>query len=333
MITCPADWRQSAGPRTFRQVIFMSVTLSPEIRPHVFSKLVSYIRQSAITLLIFGLLAPITALQQNLDRRIDGQVAKIEQLAQLPRGEYLKPVLLGYNHLGADLLWLRLLQVWGKKKNTDSEYEWMYHALDVITTLDPRYAYAYYVGGVALINYTDGPDLSNHLLEKGHRANPSEWNLPFLLGYNYYFILGDAKKGAEYIGRAARTPRAPDFLPGLATRMHAEAGNSDVALQFLEALWKENPDLVVREKLETRTKEVLIERDLRILERAVEQYRKKHQTLPKVLMDLVSEGYLDGVPEEPFGGSYLFDARTGEVRSSTHPARLKVFRLDLQGGI
>ncbi len=303
------------------------------IRIHESSKQSPCIVWSAVTLMTFGLLALIVLLQRNLDFRIDVHAAKIEDLAQLPRGEYLKPALLGYNHLGADLLWLRLLQVWGKKKNTDNEYEWMYHALEVITTLDPRYAYAYYVGGVALINYTDRPDLSNRLLEKGHRANPGEWNLPFLLGYNHYFALGNAIKGAEYIGRAARTPGAPDFLPGLATRMHAEAGNPDVALQFLEALWKENPDLVVREKLETRAKEVLIERDLRALERAISHYYNDHRAFPSSLTDLVSRKYLERVPEEPFGGTYLFDARTGRVTSSTHPARLKVFRLDLEGGV
>ncbi|MDK2743639.1 MAG: hypothetical protein H8K03_02005 [Nitrospira sp.] len=306
---------------------------SLEIPIHSVTQHSSHILRIAVTLVTAGLLASIVLLQQILDRRIDRTTVRIEELAQLPRGEHLKPALLGYHHLGADLLWLRLLQVWGKKKNTDNEYEWIYHALDVITTLDPRYAYAYYVGGVALTNYANRPDLSNRLLEKGHRENPGEWNLPFLLGYNHYFALGDATTGAEYIGRAARTPGAPDFLPGLATRMHAESGNPEVALQFLEALWKENPDLVVREKLETRAKEVMIERDLRILERAIEQYRIKHQVFPRVLVDLVSEGYLDRVPHEPFGGSYLFDAQTGEVRSSTHPTRLKVFRLDLKGGV
>ena len=120
------------------------------------------------------LLTLIAFLQRNLDLRIDPHAVKIEELAQLPPGEYLKPALLGYHHLGADLLWLRLLQVWGQKKNTDNEYEWMYHALDVVTTLDPRYAYAYYLGGIALMNYTHRPDLSNRLLEKGHHENPGD---------------------------------------------------------------------------------------------------------------------------------------------------------------
>ncbi|MGE0470149.1 MAG: hypothetical protein AB7L09_19760 [Nitrospira sp.] len=288
---------------------------------------------TVVTMIALSFLALVIFLQRNLDLRIDAHAAKIEELAQLPRGEYLKPALLGYHHLGADVLWLRLLQVVGKKENTADEYEWLYHALDVVTTLDPQYAYAYYVGGVVLNNYANRVDLSNRLLEKGHRENPGEWNLPFLLGHNHYFVLGDAPKGADYIARAARTSGAPDFLPGLATRMHAEAGNPEVALQFLEALWRENPDLVVREKLETRAKEVMIERDLRMLEQAIVHYEKKYQAYPKTLTELVSAGYLPRIPEEPFGGSYELNTRTGQVTSSTHPTRLKVFRRDLESGM
>lgn len=300
---------------------------------HVFLKLPRYISWVTGALVLIGLLMAIVSLQQKLDRRIDNQTVRIEELAQLPPGEYLKPALLGYHQLGADILWLRMLQVLGKKRNTADDYEWIYHAIDVITTLDPHYAYPFYVGGVVLTNLANRVDLSNRLLERGHRENPEEWNLPFLLGYNHYFVLGDAAKGAEYIGRAARTSGAPTFLPGLATRMYAEAGNPDVALQFLEALWKGNPDLILREKLETRAKEVLIERDLRTLERAVQQYHKRRHTFPASLSELVSTGYLDRIPEEPFGGAYLLDPRTGRVTSSTHPNRLKVFRRDLEGRV
>ena len=77
------------------------------------------------------LLACVGWLQGELDRRQDRMVVQIESLAQLPKGEYLKPALLGYHHLGADILWLRLVQVVGKKRNSADEYEWMYHALDV----------------------------------------------------------------------------------------------------------------------------------------------------------------------------------------------------------
>ena len=271
------------------------------------------------------LLACIGWLQGELDRRQDRTVVQIEGLAQLPKGEYLKPALLGYHHLGADILWLRLVQVIGKKRNTADEYEWMYHALDVITTLDPQYAYAYYAGGVILGDLANRPDLSIRLLERGVTANPDVWNIPFLLGYNYYFLLGDPAKGAEYIMEAARRPDGPSYLPGLATRLAAEAGSPDTALAFLEARLRETQDPEMREVLASRMKEVIIERDLRILEDAVEVYRTQHQTLPATLADLVGSEILKVLPQEPFEGEYRLDSKSGTVSSSTHPERLRTF--------
>ena len=271
------------------------------------------------------LLACVGLLQGELDRRQDRTVVQIEGLAQLPKGEYLKPALLGFHHLGADILWLRLIQVIGKKQNSADEYEWMYHALDVITMLDPQYAYAYYAGGIILGDLANRPDLSNRLLEKGADANPAVWNIPFLLGYNYYFLIGDPAKGAEYIMQAARLPDGPFYLPGLATRMAAEAGNPDTALAFLEARLLETQDPQTRESLANRVKEVIIERDLRILESAVETYRTQYRILPATITDLVRAGALPSLPQEPFGGDYRLDPKTGSVSSSMHPERLRTF--------
>jgi len=271
------------------------------------------------------LLACVGWLQGELDRRQDRTVVQIESLAQLPKGEYLKPALLGYHHLGADILWLRLVQVIGKKRNSADEYEWMYHALDVITTLDPQYAYAYYAGGVILGDLANRPDLSNRLLERGIKANADVWNIPFLLGYNYYFLLGDPSKGAEYIMQAARLPDGPTYLPGLATRMAAEAGSPDTALAFLETRLRDTQDLDMRNFLVNRMKEVTIERDLRLLDRAVEAYREEYRAVPATLSDLVVAGAIPNLPQEPFGGDYRMDPKTGSVSSSTHPERLRTF--------
>ncbi len=279
------------------------------------------------------LLAAVGWLQGQLDRRHDQAVEQIENLAQLLKGEYLKPALLGYHHLGADVLWLRMLQVLGKKRNSADEYEWIYHALDVITTLDPQYDYAYYVGGVVLTNLANRADLSNRLLEKGMNENPTVWNIPFLLGYNYYFILGDAAKAADYLAAAARLPGGPSYLPGLATRMYAEASNPEVALQFLEALWRQTQDQEMRKVLETRVKEVIIERDIQALEAAAQQYQRKQGHFPRTLQALVKHGDLAHIPQEPFGGVYELDSQTGKISSSSRPNRLKVFRLDKKGSV
>jgi tetratricopeptide (TPR) repeat protein len=285
---------------------------------------------SIVNQFLFGmgglfLLACVGWLQGELDRRQDRSIVQIEGLAQLPQGEYLKPALLGYHHLGADVLWLRLVQVVGKKRNSADEYEWIYHALDVLTALDPQYAYAYYAGGVILGDLANRPDLSIRLLEKGVKANPEVWNIPFLLGYNYYFLLDDPAKGAEYIMQAASLPDGPSYLPGLATRMAAEAGSPGTALAFLEARLRETQDPQTRESLANRMKEVIIERDLRTLEHAVEVYRTQHRVLPTALTDLVEAAVLPNLPQEPFGGDYRLAPMIGSVSSSTHPERLRTF--------
>ncbi|MDH5640880.1 MAG: hypothetical protein OEY28_06265 [Nitrospira sp.] len=264
-------------------------------------------------------------MQHQLDQRQDRTLVQVDELAHLPDGNYLKPALLGYHHLASDIVWLKLVQVMGKRLNSTDEYEWMAHALDVITTLDPQYDYAYYAGGVILGDLAKRPDLANPLLERGHAANPRVWNIPFLLGYNYYFLLANPEKGAEYIMKAAVLPDRPAFLPGLATRLAAEAGKPETALAFLEARLRSTSDPQMKEFFANRMKEVIIERDISWLERAVAFYATTYGESPTSLMALVERRIVQQLPMEPFGGEYRLDTKTGIVSSSTHPDRLKTF--------
>ena len=77
--------------------------------------------------------------------------------------------------------------------------------------------------------------------------------------------------------------------------------------------------------LERRILEVTVERDLQMLERAVGKYREKNGTFPPDLTDLVREGILATIPEEPNGGKYLL-MRGGKVRSDRISQRLRVFQ-------
>src|SRR5581483_5633258 len=168
--------------------------------------------------------------QLQIDRSKDIN-QKIESFVQLPKGEYLKVAVLGYHQLVADLLWLRVVQIIGEHTVTESAYDWVYHALDVVTTLDPKFAYAYQVGGVTLSTLATQPAKANVLLAKGARENPEIWQLPFYIGFNDYFYLNDYKSAAENMARAARIPGRPDFVPKLATRLFVQAGETRTALE------------------------------------------------------------------------------------------------------
>ena len=278
-----------------------------------------------ITLLV-GLLGLIVLLQRELDQRVGGVEQAEERLRRLPPGDVIKPALLGFHHLGADVLWLQVLQVLGQRDVPAQDYAWASQALDVITTLDPHYVYAYDAGGLVLAELAGQVEWSNQLLKKGLTANPAAWRLAFQLGFNYFFHLHDYQTAADYMAMAAKLPGRPAYVPELAARLYGEAHHPELALHFLTAMRQHTTDATTAALLDRRYHEALVEQDLLMLDQAVRQYRDVHGAYPLTLEVLVKERLLPQIPIEPFGGSYLLDSVAGQVASSTHPERLRIYR-------
>ncbi len=258
-------------------------------------------------------------------KKYKGSEQQIEEFMLLPKGEYLKPAVIGHEQLVGDIIWLRTIQVIGEKVVTPQGYDWVYHALDIVTTLDPKFAYAYQLGGVTLSALGNRPDLSNMLLEKGVRENPEVWQIPFYIGFNNFFYLNDYEAAAEYMDKASKLPGHPAYLPKLAARLYVQAGNPDVALEFLARMHKDTDDEKVKLALEQRIKEVIVERDARFLEEAINRYKEAYKLYPENLQDLIRRGIIKEVPHEPFGGFYYLHQGDGKVYSSTLKERMKVY--------
>ena len=278
-----------------------------------------------LTLLAAGtvLAASLVALQIPLTHWVDSK-PKLHQLTYLPSGDYLRMASLGYRELVADLLWLQAIQVMGERKLSEEEGHWLYDAVDRITTLDPKFVRAYEAGSHALCIFVVMPEESNRLLEKGIQHNPQEWKLPFLLGINYYFELGDDEKAAEAMAKAARLPGAPDGIARLAAKLFVSARSPQQAVELLAKVYEETSDENVRKMLEVRLKESIVERDLQILEQAISRYQAKYTRRPERLENLVEPGLLQELPREPFGGHYLYEPATGSVRSSEVTERMRI---------
>lgn len=269
------------------------------------------------------LVVALGALQIQLNRW-NGAEQKLEQFMYLPNGEYLRIASLGYRELVADILWIQAIQVMGERKVSETAGHWLYRALDVITTLDPKFVRAYEAGGLALTTLVVLPEESNQLLKKGALHNPTEWKLPFLLGINYYFELYDDAKAAEYISAASHLPGAPQVLPAMAANLYVSAKSPQQAVDLLAAVYHNTTDENAKKLLELRLKVVITERDLQILEQAIERYRELHGRFPDRIDDLVGAGYLRELPVEPSGGRYLYDSKTGSVTSSEIQERMKM---------
>ncbi|MEW5801755.1 MAG: hypothetical protein AB1847_06575 [bacterium] len=172
-----------------------------------------------------------------------------ETLLYLPSGKYLKPLTIGYQQMTADLFWLKVVCYFGSHCLTDKSYPWLYHILDLTTTLDPYFQLPYEFGAVVLSIEEGDVQQSNALLKKGIHHHPDYWRLPFYLGFNYFFYLKDPETAARYISRAASLPGHPPYLPKLAASLYASAGHKDIALGFLTQIYQNTDDPALKESI------------------------------------------------------------------------------------
>jgi hypothetical protein len=197
--------------------------------------------------------------------------------------------------------------------------------VDVVTDLDPKFTLAYLAAGTVLGVWANRPEESIAILTKGMRHNPDAWELPFFIGYDYFYELCDPGSAAKYFRIASKLPGAPAYLPQLAARMTVEAGDPEAALEFLYRLYQQMPDVRAREVLERRIREVTTERDIRFLERAVRRFKDRYGKFPRDPKDLVTAQIVETIPMEPLGGSY--EVRSdGTVLSTGLTERMKVHR-------
>lgn len=231
----------------------------------------------------------------------------------------------GFRNLLGDLAWLSAVQVAGSRRPTPGEYDRLYVLLKTVANFDPRFDVPYILGGMLLGHSPLHVNEALDILDRGAKSHPADWRFPFYIGYTWYFSLGDPLEGARALEKASRLPGSPPYLPFLASRMFSEGRAPETALAFLVRMVKEETDPARRELLERRIREVLVERDIQALEKAVAAYRQAEGVLPGTLEEVVRTGRIRRIPEEPNGGRYVLSP-DGSVSSSRTTTRLKVFR-------
>lgn len=243
----------------------------------------------------------------------------------IPPASVLKVVALGYDQLASDFYWLRAIQYFGEGANAKENYRWLYPIMNLVTDMDPQFAYAYKFAGVTIPYDASSAEKANQLLEKGVESVPKVWQIPFYIGFNSFFYIRDYEKAAKYISRASKLPGAPPFLAGLASRLYAQARRPDMAIEFLVEMYNSVDDDLLRKELEKRIKEVVVERDIILLTAAVEKYVQLKGRYPASLSELVAAGIVNRLPAEPFGGRYYFNADKKQVESTMVKERLRIY--------
>jgi hypothetical protein len=138
----------------------------------------------------------------------------------------------GNKRLVTDLLWIETLiesDLEHYKKNDLNN--WMYLRFDAISVLDPLFYENYLYGGQFLSIVKDDLQGASLIYEKGLLHYPDDYSLNYSAGFNYYFELGNSKRGVELLEKVKYHPKAPTFLPSIVNKLKLEVTN-DLSLVY-----------------------------------------------------------------------------------------------------
>ncbi|MBN1141268.1 MAG: hypothetical protein JXB25_05675 [Deltaproteobacteria bacterium] len=246
------------------------------------------------------------------------EVRRTTQTGYVFPSQFARILALGHKGLYADYLFLNTLTFFGERQMyrenlTKEDWDYLVAGLDTVTDLDPYFLDPYVLGASLLTWDIRRFDDANRLLEKGTRHRTWDWRLPYYLGFNHFYFLKDYNKGAEYLMEASRRPQSPSFLPTLAARLSYYGDQARTGILFLMALISQTKDERLRNSLLIR-KQAL--EGAALIEERIERFRKERGRAPGDINELLKEGYIEQLPEEPYGGKWLI-LPTGRVFSTS----------------
>lgn len=224
-----------------------------------------------------------------------------------PGPDLLDLVTFEHNLGAADIMWMAIVQELGRSRELpDAVWDRVERWSDIATDLDPKYFTVYHSVALNLSVWGRRAEASDRVSLRGAAALPSRWELRLVLGFNAYFMRGDAALGSDYIAEASRIPGAPPYLASLAGRMRYQSGDEFGAIRLLESM-VESLDGRAREEAETRLAILRSEPVLQAYDAACKQYRAAHGQVPTVAQ-LREGGLVQGPDSDALGNPITLDA-------------------------
>ncbi len=235
-------------------------------------------------------------------------------------GTFLAKASLSYRALAADVYWIRAIQHFGGTRRSNDpakNYDLLYPLLNITTTLDPRFSIAYRFGAIFLADkMPDGPgrpDLSIALLERGLAAQPEKWEYAQDAGFVYYWWLQDYRTAAEWFGRASSIPGAPWWLRSLAANVLAEGGDRQASRQLWASIFSTADNDWLRDNARHRLTQLDALDEIDALTKLVDRFKQVTGRTPASWKDLLTAGWLRGIPADPSGTPLVMDPASGTI--------------------
>lgn len=248
--------------------------------------------------------------------RMVGNEHRSKSLLLLPNGKHLKIASLGQAPLLADLMYLWAIQYYSEYERED-RFRYVQHIFgNVIAELDPHYIDAYWMGALILIVEAKDLEAGLQLLDQGIEANPENWILPYLAGWECYYA--DRFECAEaYFAHAEALPEVPIYVKRTRIGMAAAKGDLRRAhAMWLDILQDPGADAGTIDIAERQLRHLKVKIDVQEIQAWVAQFRLENERWPGSLSELLQRDYVDALPFDPFGQPYAYDPVSGIVAAS-----------------
>lgn len=221
----------------------------------------------------------------------------------VPKGSQIKKAILGFDNFVSDLYWLRTVQFAGANA-VNMNFESLYEYLDLITDLDPHFAWPYEYGSY-LLPLDNRTDKAVELLEKGMKNMPEKWEFVWRLAFIEYYYLEDFPRAIELYNKCSGMNGCLAGAKKTAEKLAFTADKYEVALTEWKRMYED-------EKLAPEERELaklnFIETDrLIVLNKFVKKYAEARGEMPDDLQEIMdSFPELDKeVFESPIEGHYF----------------------------
>lgn len=180
---------------------------------------------------------------------------------------FLKLISLGNKRVFSNVLWIQTLMESDQERYKGKDFaDWMYLRFLTISILDPKFYENYLYGGMYLSVVKDDLSGAAEIFERGMKQYPTDYYLLYYAGFNYYFEMGDYKKGYEVLKKLENHQKTPHVLKQVINKLQFEVtGDYEIAINLLKENLKTTNDEVFKRKIETDLYAVTAQRDLECL--------------------------------------------------------------------
>ena len=168
----------------------------------------------------------------------------------LPSGKFLEQLSLGYREIVADVVWLSAVQYYGDFRKGNHDLKYFRGLIDITTTLDPHFVFAYLFGALVVSEDVGAFDEGIDILKRGMACNPTSWQLPFEIGFLNFVHRRDTRMAARYFELASRMPGAPEYAERFAAFVYSRAGDNASSIRLWEEYKKHTDDPFLKELAE-----------------------------------------------------------------------------------